>query len=149
MHWEPGARDGMARTGTLRTGHGVVRTPAFMPVGTLATVKGLTPRDLQELGVEIVLANGGRLQAEVIERPLGPSVPLNVYWAKLGPEHGLRLLRNANGQLMTCSDGLVETVVARDSEGRVLGRRVPAWNGNPTGDPDGQRPPQATEDTCV
>ena len=99
--------------------------------------------------VELVLANGETLQTEVVERPLGSGVPLNVYWAKVGPEHGLRLLRNANGQLTECTDDLVETVVARNAEGRVLGRRVPAWNGNPTGDPDGPRPPESLEDPCV
>lgn len=61
MHWEPGASDGAARTGTLHTDHGAVRTPAFMPVGTLATVKGLTPSDLRRAGVEMVLANAYHL----------------------------------------------------------------------------------------
>ena len=51
------ARDGAARRGRLHTAHGVVDTPAFMPVGTLGTVKSLTPADLREIGVEIVLAN--------------------------------------------------------------------------------------------
>jgi queuine tRNA-ribosyltransferase len=47
-----------ARTGLLHTAHGVVETPVFMPVGTQATVKGLTQRDLaEELGVQILLAN--------------------------------------------------------------------------------------------
>ena len=51
------ARDGEARRGRLHTAHGAVETPAFMPVGTLGTVKSLTPADLREIGVEIVLAN--------------------------------------------------------------------------------------------
>ena len=47
-----------ARTGLLHTAHGVVETPVFMPVGTQATVKGVTQRDLaEELGVQILLAN--------------------------------------------------------------------------------------------
>ena len=99
--------------------------------------------------VEIVLENGATLDAEVVERPLGPDVPLNVYWAELGPEHGLRLIRGANGQLMPCADNVVEMAVARDSGGRVLGRRVPAWNANPTGGPDGQQQPRSTEDECA
>ena len=48
---------GGARRGTLRTAHGEVATPCFMPVGTLADVKLLEPRDLHELGARIVLAN--------------------------------------------------------------------------------------------
>lgn len=51
------ARDGAARRGRLRLAHGTVETPAFMPVGTAATVKGLTPADLRELGATIILAN--------------------------------------------------------------------------------------------
>jgi len=46
-----------ARLGRLTTPHGVVDTPAFMPVGTAATVKGLTQQALEELGVQILLAN--------------------------------------------------------------------------------------------
>ncbi|HEY6003399.1 MAG TPA: tRNA guanosine(34) transglycosylase Tgt, partial [Anaeromyxobacter sp.] len=46
-----------ARRGALTTPHGKVETPAFMPVGTRATVTGLTPADLEGLGAEIVLAN--------------------------------------------------------------------------------------------
>jgi hypothetical protein len=38
--------------------------------------------------VELILANGQTLRAEVVQRPLGPAVPLNVYWAELGPEQG-------------------------------------------------------------
>ena len=46
-----------ARLGRLTTPHGVVDTPAFMPVGTAATVKGLTQQDLENLGVQILLSN--------------------------------------------------------------------------------------------
>ncbi|HET6616371.1 MAG TPA: tRNA guanosine(34) transglycosylase Tgt [Gemmatimonadota bacterium] len=55
------ASDGPARVGTLSTDHGDVPTPAFMPVGTQATVKGLDPRELHELGVGMVLANAYHL----------------------------------------------------------------------------------------
>jgi queuine tRNA-ribosyltransferase len=46
-----------ARLGRLTTPHGVIETPAFMPVGTAATVKGLTQQALEELGAQIILAN--------------------------------------------------------------------------------------------
>jgi len=49
--------DGAARRGRLRLVHGVVETPAFMPVGTYGTVKAMTPRELVELGAQIVLGN--------------------------------------------------------------------------------------------
>jgi len=50
-----------ARTGILATAHGEVATPAFMPVGTLGTVKALEPRDLLELGFELILSNAYHL----------------------------------------------------------------------------------------
>jgi queuine tRNA-ribosyltransferase len=49
--------DGAARRGELITPHGAVQTPAFMPVGTQATVKGLMPDDVRSTGAEIVLGN--------------------------------------------------------------------------------------------
>ena len=49
--------DGAARVGRLSTPHGVVETPAFMPVGTQGSVKGLTPDELKMTGTQIVLAN--------------------------------------------------------------------------------------------
>src|SRR4051794_7647530 len=49
--------DGAARRGRLHTPHGVVETPIFMPVGTQATVKGLTPDQLTSVGARIILGN--------------------------------------------------------------------------------------------
>ena len=49
--------DGAARRGVMTTAHGVVQTPAFMPVGTQGAVKGVTHRDLESLGAEILLSN--------------------------------------------------------------------------------------------
>jgi len=46
-----------ARLGKISTNHGEINTPAFIPVGTQATIKALTPEDLKELGVEIILCN--------------------------------------------------------------------------------------------
>ena len=51
------ATDGLARRGRLTTGHGVIDTPAFMPVGTRAAVKSLSPDDLRAAGAQIVLSN--------------------------------------------------------------------------------------------
>ena len=49
--------DGGARKGKISTAHGVVDTPAFMPVGTRGSVRAMTPRDLCDVGAELVLAN--------------------------------------------------------------------------------------------
>jgi queuine tRNA-ribosyltransferase len=51
------ARDGAARSGTITTPRGVVRTPSFMPVGTGATVKAMFPEDVAASGADIILAN--------------------------------------------------------------------------------------------
>lgn len=55
------ARDGLARTGFLRTGHGEIETPCFMPVGTQAAVKAMSPDELWEMGYRMVLANAYHL----------------------------------------------------------------------------------------
>ncbi|MBP5193257.1 MAG: tRNA-guanine transglycosylase, partial [Clostridia bacterium] len=46
-----------ARAGILHTPHGDIETPIYMPVGTQATVKGLLPKDLKEIGAQIILSN--------------------------------------------------------------------------------------------
>jgi queuine tRNA-ribosyltransferase len=46
-----------ARLGSLKTTHGVIETPIFMPVGTNATVKAMTPEDLRAVEAQIILAN--------------------------------------------------------------------------------------------
>src|SRR5215217_3598265 len=51
------ATDGAARCGEITTAHGKIATPAFMPVGTQATVKGLAPETVRATGADIVLAN--------------------------------------------------------------------------------------------
>jgi queuine tRNA-ribosyltransferase len=55
--WRTDAVEGAARAGTLRLPHGMVETPAFMPVGTQASVKTLTAAEVEGLGARIVLAN--------------------------------------------------------------------------------------------
>jgi queuine tRNA-ribosyltransferase len=49
--------EGLARRGRMTLNHGIVETPIFMPVGTYGTVKGVTPRSLQEMGAQIILGN--------------------------------------------------------------------------------------------
>jgi queuine tRNA-ribosyltransferase len=59
------ARDGAARVGRLVTPHGVIETPAFMPVATFGAVRGVCPEELESLGARILLANSYHLH----ERP--------------------------------------------------------------------------------
>lgn len=57
MTFELDTQVGKARRGRLRFPRGTVETPAFMPVGTYGTVKGLTPRDIKDIGAHIILGN--------------------------------------------------------------------------------------------
>ena len=68
-----------ARAGMWNTPHGAVNTPAFMPVGTLGTVKGLLPDQLRETGAQMVLANTYHLAlrpGEEIVKELGACILL-------------------------------------------------------------------------
>ena len=92
-HFEVVATDGSARAGVLRTAHGDVPTPAFMPVGTKATVKTLDPDELRGLGASIVLANTYHLHF----RPGADLI------AELG---GLHRFMAWDGAILTDSGGL-------------------------------------------
>ncbi len=74
FRFETTATAGAARAGVFTTPRGAVDTPAFMAVGTLATVKGLDPRDLREIGARMILANTYHLHlrpGEEVVRELG------------------------------------------------------------------------------
>ena len=57
MQFKVSTTDGKARRGEMQFPRGSVQTPAFMPVGTYGTVKGMLPRDIQEIGAEMILGN--------------------------------------------------------------------------------------------
>ena len=84
--------DGSARTGEISTAHGTIRTPAFMPVGTAATVKAMHPEDVKATGADILLGNTYHLML----RPGAERV------AKLG---GLHKFMNWSGPILTDSGG--------------------------------------------
>jgi queuine tRNA-ribosyltransferase len=103
------ATDGAARAGVLRTAHGDVPTPAFMPVGTKATVKGLDPIRLRELGTTILLGNTYHLHFRPGEETI----------AELG---GLHRFMSWDGPILTDSGGfqvfsLRDTIVRADEAG--------------------------------
>ena len=84
--------DGAARLGTVRTLHGDIRTPAFMPVGTVGTVKGLYLDQVKETGADVILGNTYHLML----RPGAEEV------AKLG---GLHKFIGWEGPILTDSGG--------------------------------------------
>lgn len=74
-----------ARAGTLITPHGVIRTPAFAPVGTKANVKGILPAQLKELGAEVVLANTYHLYLQPGEKIVQGAGGLGQFMGWKGP----------------------------------------------------------------
>src|SRR6188472_2615712 len=114
------ATDGAARAGTLRTAHGDVPTPAFMPVGTKATVKTVDPDELRAIGTPILLANTYHLHFRPGEDLI----------AELG---GLHRFMGWEGPILTDSGGfqvfsLRDTIAAVDDDG-VTFRSV--YDGSP------------------
>jgi queuine tRNA-ribosyltransferase len=86
------AKDGSARAGVLKTEHGIVETPVYMPVGTQGTVKALTPDDLKELGAQIILGNTYHLNLR----------PTSELIKKMG---GLHKFMGWDGPILTDSGG--------------------------------------------
>jgi len=84
--------DCLARTGTVTTPHGLFETPAFMPVGTKATVKGLLPENVRAVGSQIILANTYHLM-------LRPGSDL------IARRGGLQTFTNWHGPMLTDSGG--------------------------------------------
>jgi queuine tRNA-ribosyltransferase len=109
VHFEVTATDGPARAGLLRTAHGEVPTPAFMPVGTKASVKSLHPDEVRDAGAHILLGNTYHLHF----RPGEDLV------AELG---GLHAFMGWDGPILTDSGGfqvfsLRDTIAAVDDDG--------------------------------
>src|SRR4051794_34158607 len=103
------ATDGAARAGVLSTVHGDLRTPAFMPVGTKATVKSVDPGELRALGAEILLCNAYHLHFRPGEKTI----------AELGGLHGFM---GWDGPILTDSGGfqvfsLRHTILGLDDDG--------------------------------
>lgn len=84
--------DGQARRGRLTTRRGAIETPVFMPVGTVATVKAMTPEELKEMGVQIVLGNTFHLM-------LRPGTEI------IGLHGGLHEFMHWDGPILTDSGG--------------------------------------------
>lgn len=105
-----GADGGSGRTGTLDTAHGAVPTPAFMPVGTRGTVRGLLPAQLRDTGARMLLANAYHLAL----RPGADTV------ARLG---GLHAVMGWDGPVLTDSGGYQVLSLAEHREVSEAGVR--------------------------
>jgi hypothetical protein len=94
----------------------------------------LGPLAEEVASVELILTDGETVRAHVVKRPEGLDAPLNFYWTTWS-------CGSSNRQCVDGAGPEVKMAIARDEAGRVLERRVPTWNGNPTGDPEGPPPP--------
>ena len=112
------ARDGNARALTFDTAHGAVHTPMFMPVGTHATVKGVTVDQLHDLGSQVVLANTYHLYmrpgVDIIERAGGVQKFMNYNGPMLTDSGGFQLF-SLDHMMKTDPDGV--SFHARDYDG--------------------------------
>ena len=108
--FEVRAVDGRARAGVLRTAHGDVETPAFMPVGTKATVKTLDPDEVSALGAQMILGNTYHLHFR----------PGDELIAELG---GLHRFIGWSGPILTDSGGF-QVFSLRDTIARVVTSRL-------------------------
>ncbi|HIB45255.1 MAG TPA: tRNA-guanine transglycosylase, partial [Candidatus Lambdaproteobacteria bacterium] len=111
IQFEVEANCGNARAGVLETQHGKIHTPIFMPVGTLGTVKGMTPEEVCEIGAEIILGNTYHLFLR----------PGDELIKKMG---GLHKFMNWHGPILTDSGGFQVFSLAKllklDEEGVVI-----------------------------
>lgn len=108
---DPGSR---ARRGTFHTRHGAIQTPAFMAVGTRATVTGLTPEDLRSIGAQVVLGNTYHLML----RP-GPET-----FRRVG---GIHRFMGWDGPILTDSGGYQIFSLSTDREMSEKGARFRAY----------------------
>jgi queuine tRNA-ribosyltransferase len=112
QHFTIDARDGSARAGVLRTAHGDVRTPAFVPLASTGTVKSLQAREVAELGYEMVLGNTFHLFIQ----------PGHEHVANMG---GLHEFMGWDGAIVTDSGGFQVFSMGHGSIAEEVKRRAP------------------------
>jgi queuine tRNA-ribosyltransferase len=103
-HFEVTATDGAARAGILRTAHGEIATPAFMPVGTKGTVKSLDPDELRTVGSQVILGNSYHLHFRPGDEVIAALGGLHAFSGWEGP-----ILTDSGGfQVFSLRDTLLE-----------------------------------------
>ncbi len=85
IHFKTDSKEGRARAGVLETTHGTIQTPAFVPVGTKAGVKGVLPEQLKGLGAQVVLANTYHLYLQPGEEIVKEAGGLSTFMGFDGP----------------------------------------------------------------
>ncbi len=106
-----------ARIGELQTPHGSIKTPAFVPVGTLASVKGLTPQALYEMGSQIVLSNTYHLHLRPHEDVIEKMGGLGKFMGWDGPT-----MTDSGGYQVFSLGAALKKVTFKDASGRKLNK---------------------------
>jgi len=113
----------LARAGTLRTGHGDIRTPAFVPLATKASVRGLLPAEVSELGYDIVLGNTFHLHLNPGDERIAALGGLHEFMRWDGPiitdSGGFQVFSMGHGTVADEIKGRAPT--GPDRAGKVLG----------------------------
>jgi queuine tRNA-ribosyltransferase len=119
-YFEVTGRDGQARTGRLTTPHGVVRTPAFMPVGTAGAMKGVHWREVRDAGADIVLGNTYHLMLRPGAERIAALGGLQVFTGWRGP-----MLTDSGGfQVMSLSELRKVSEVAVTFRSHIDGTKI-------------------------
>jgi queuine tRNA-ribosyltransferase len=135
-------KNGRGRAGTIETSHGVIETPAFIPVGTKATVKSLTPEQMHdEVGAEAILANTYHLYlqpgSEIIKKAGGLGKFMNWSGPTFTDSGGFQAFSLAGG--MQEHRSKINDLVAHPFWGRPLSQADAKANQLAKFDDDGDR----------
>src|SRR5919112_1046841 len=114
------ATDGAARAGVIRMQRGEIRTPAFMPVGTAATVKAMRPEEVRASGADIILGNTYHLML----RPGAERVAKLGGRHMLSPERSIEVQRLLDSDIVMQFDQLVPTTSGRDQQREAMERSL-------------------------
>ena len=122
-----------ARAGVLRTAHGDIQTPAFVPVGTKASVKGVHPEAVQKLGAQVVLANTYHLYLQPGERLVKDAGGLAAFmnWRTRDGNHGPTMTDSGGFQVFSLGSAFGKTITKIAS-----GEELPREQGIATYDDD-------------
>ncbi len=116
-----------ARLGELQTPHGIIKTPSFVPVGTLASVKGITPQSLKEMGAQIVLSNTYHLHLRPGEDVIAEMGGLGKFMSWDGPT-----MTDSGGYQVFSLGVALRKVTIRDATGKRLNKFSKSVFLNPT-----------------
>src|SRR5215213_9766489 len=123
------ATDGAARAGTVAMQRGEIRTPAFMPVGTAATVKAMKPQDVRASGADIILGNTYHVMSlseltKVTEEGVSFASHLDGTRHMMSPERSIEVQRLLGSDIVMAFDELVPTTSTPEQQRAAMERSM-------------------------